>query len=1583
VADYRIRIVVDPSGAAAGSRAATREVGAIGDAADRANDRVGGLMEELRGLGGALKVAAVVAAVTKYAQITDEIKQANAQLKLATNTQAQLNAAQAKAYAIAQRNGTAYGATATLLAKNLKAANSLGIAGARAAMMAGAATSAIAAGLRVSGTSAEEAQGSIIQLGQALASGTLRGDELNSVMEGMPAVAEAIAKAMGKTTGELRALGAEGKLTSGEVLKALVAAAPGLEKLASMIPLTFGQAFEKVKNSFAQLVAGFDTNTSLGAGMISALEIVSSVLDALAANAGTVSNVVVGLLVSMALRSAAAMIAAGVAARKLAADNLALAASANAAALAQQRQAVTSLAVARAGGSIGGAGVKAAAAEVVAASAAVAQTTSALRAAEGAAAGAAARSGLFGTALVRAATLGRAALALVGGPIGLVIAGLTAITLFAGKAALSFKPIEGSAATVGDYVAVAFEAARDRVAQVFADIAASWDEATQGMYGSVRSFVVAAIDAALDIIRPFAEMEAGLEGVFYALDAAVTGVWNSIRDAAYDVFGQVSSFVGGVASEVGGYFATAGQAIYDIVSSLVSAIVGFFQGMLAPISSVVSTIGGWFATLGDGIASVFRPASQVAAGAAGAMAKPAQEAAGKVASAYEQGAARARKALAGISGERVVRGAEAVPGRIRRGIGDAFRASGLQGAAERRAAARDAANQGGLGAVGKPVDPKDKDKKKKGAHKQTFEEILKEAQAEAQAAALTTAERERQQAVLQAQKTLKRDLTDAERGQLTAAIRLRQTNEANLALDEDARDAAEAGGIARTKALAEAARAARDYQRAAGLDAEAAVQEKLNKAKRDGIALDPAKLAAYAQAVRMASLEADETKRLATERQRNLDLVNATTEALEGAALARVQAAANAAKGSDGSATAESIALEAEVKVQERLNAAKRDGVTLDAAKVDAYRRAVQLAGIEAATISQQEENRRALQVIADDARKSMREAISGGINDALAGKLSIKGLVKTFGDILRKQLSDQITYAIFQGGVSQSQVTAQAVNLVTPAAIALAEAAQRLVSAVPSAANDNPVAQAMDAGAGQVAAAADGLTRSLDDGASGMTVALGGLIGALGLGGRGVRAQGGAQGMQGGLGRLLGPQGPLSGAADKLAGLLNIQKKVVDGKTQSAGSVLGGKLMSGAAIGGVSGMLPGLFGAKTSSTGSMLGGMAGSLVGGPVGAAIGGAIGSVLGGLLKKNKQASTTIEVVNGVAQAGATKGTGGAANKTSSALAGSVADQLNSMAKTLGAGLGSVGVSVGYRPGHKEGAYRVDTTGAGKVTGVQAFESQEDAIEFAVKTAISKGVFTGLSKGVADAISSGAATVEQAAEFMTSRKDVDRQVKALTDPVGAAIDELDDRFNALRAQYKTFGEDTTNLEKLYQDQRLKTIQEATSKELDTIRSFRDELRGGSLGNRSLSEQVSFQDRAFSAIEQAKASGQKVSYDDVNSVGRALLDATRELEGNTPAYQAQVDRVMKLLDGLISDSGAANVSTLPQAVDTAPIVSAASATTAAVQEQTDALVENGNAIGQAIVRMSADLGSRLDALGSRGYGGGGLQANFNTQAF
>lgn len=68
---------------------------------------------------------------------------------------------------------------------------------------------------------AAETDGVLLQLSQALGSGTLQGDELRSVMERLPAVGQAVAESMGVTVGELKALGAEGKLTTDVVIKGL------------------------------------------------------------------------------------------------------------------------------------------------------------------------------------------------------------------------------------------------------------------------------------------------------------------------------------------------------------------------------------------------------------------------------------------------------------------------------------------------------------------------------------------------------------------------------------------------------------------------------------------------------------------------------------------------------------------------------------------------------------------------------------------------------------------------------------------------------------------------------------------------------------------------------------------------------------------------------------------------------------------------------------------------------------------------------------------------------------------------------------------------------------------------------------------------------------------------------------------------------------------------------------------------------------------------------------------------------------------------------------------------------------------
>lgn len=1370
-------------------------------------------MSELKGIGGALKVAGVIAAVTAYARITDGVKQATAQLKLATRTQQELNRAQAEAYTIAQRNGTAYNATAILLAKNLKAANAIGLQGAVAAEKARAATSAVSAAIRVSGTNAEAAKGSLLQLGQALSSGTLRGDELNSVMEGIPAVADALAKSMGKTTGELRAMGQAGKLTSAAVLEGLAKAEPELRKLADMIPLTIGGALEKVKNSFARMLSGFDSNTSLSAGMVSALEIVSNVLDTLADHAQAVSNVVVGVLVAMGLKSAAAFRAGAAGALSAAKANVTLAASANAAAIAQQRQAVASLAVARAGGTLGAANAGSAAAQVAAASAKVATTSKALKGAELAALGASRGVGLFGRAVTVAVRVANAAIAMLGGGIGAIVMALTALVLWAGKVALGFQPIKDEAGTVGDYIAVAFEDASAWAGKKLGELSAWAGKKWQEIASYLRPVAVWIVDAFLNVGRGVA---GAVQGVVAAWRAGVDNVRSLIAGLASDA-----------SSAMHGDFTTAGTTAALANSKNIGAAFG--QGVQ------------------EGFNSTFK----------------------------------------GVSGESVVGGVEnfvkSIPGQI----SDWAKSSGYRDRANARARARTASEQGGLGAPGNPpAAAGDKDKDKKAKQETTFADILKDAQEEARLATLTTAERERQEAILAAQKTLKRDLVDGEKAQLSAAIDLKRTNEANRALEEATRDVLEDVLKARAEAAAEARRVAGDLSGAASITAEIAVQEMLNKAKRDGVVLDAAKVASYRQAVLLASQEAE--------------------------------------------------------------------------------------------VLKAQEEARRALQSIADDARNSIREAISGGIMDALGGKLSLKGLFNTFGNILKKQFAEQVTYAIFQGASSnQSAVTSQAVNLVTPAAVALAAATDRVTGALGGAANDNAIADAMHEAAGHVGASAQQFSGVLSGAVGPMSEAIRGILGLFGLMGKGSLMGGGGAEPTSGIGKFFSSQGPVSKGLDKIAGFLGVKSKTnADGSVTSAGSSMLGKAASGLAIGSASGQLLGMLGIKTSSTGSALGGLAGSFIGGPLGAAIGGALGGVVGTLFKKIS--SSNAQVTGGGAGDISANGTNGKLRGAASGAAGSVQQGLADIAKTLNATVGTFSLSIGQW----DGKWRVNDQATNKKLNYNNFseatlhdfgDDAQAAIQYAIETAIKQGAISGLSKGISEALRNGTATVQEVADFAAGKKDIDNKAKALTDPVGAAIDLLDEQFNQLREQYKKFGEDTTNLEKVYQDQRTKTIAEATKNELASIRAFRDELKGGDLGGASLTDQMGFQSKAFKAIEDARASGKSVDYDQVNTVGRALLEATRELEGNTPAYQAQVDRVMALLNGLIDGSGATNVSTLPAPpqIDTTSIVTATDATTQAVQDQTAQLVAAVNNTGAAIVRMSGTLSAKLDAMGRGGYEG------------
>lgn len=73
----------------------------------------------------------------------------------------------------------------------------------------------------LAGASSDEQRNAMIQLSQALGSGTLRGDEFNSIAEQMPTILKPVADILGVNVGQLRAMAAEGKITAPVVVEAL------------------------------------------------------------------------------------------------------------------------------------------------------------------------------------------------------------------------------------------------------------------------------------------------------------------------------------------------------------------------------------------------------------------------------------------------------------------------------------------------------------------------------------------------------------------------------------------------------------------------------------------------------------------------------------------------------------------------------------------------------------------------------------------------------------------------------------------------------------------------------------------------------------------------------------------------------------------------------------------------------------------------------------------------------------------------------------------------------------------------------------------------------------------------------------------------------------------------------------------------------------------------------------------------------------------------------------------------------------------------------------------------------------------
>jgi tape measure domain-containing protein len=215
--------------------------------------------------------------VKQLIETTDAYTNMNSKLKLATASADEYANAQKSLFTIAQNNKTALVETVSLYSRIAVGMRDMGASQAQVLKV----VDSVGKALKVSGASTSEAASVTTQLSQALASGVLRGEEFNSVMENGPRLARAIADGLQVPIGALRQMATEGKLTSEQVIKALESQSSALSQEASSMQTTVGQAWQMLENAATSYIGQADQANGTSAELASTIELMANNFNAM------------------------------------------------------------------------------------------------------------------------------------------------------------------------------------------------------------------------------------------------------------------------------------------------------------------------------------------------------------------------------------------------------------------------------------------------------------------------------------------------------------------------------------------------------------------------------------------------------------------------------------------------------------------------------------------------------------------------------------------------------------------------------------------------------------------------------------------------------------------------------------------------------------------------------------------------------------------------------------------------------------------------------------------------------------------------------------------------------------------------------------------------------------------------------------------------------------------------------------------------------------------------------------------------------------------------------------------------------
>lgn len=245
---------------------------------------------QLQDLTTVLKGFIGIASPAIFSQLADGYTELNNKLKLVTNSQQQLHTALNDTFRIAQETASSWESVNDIYSKFAQNAEKLGLSQQKVADL----TQTVAKAVGMSGASTAAANASLLQFGQALNTGVLRGVELNSVMSQTPALAKAIAEGMGVAMGDLKRLGEEGKITTEVMIDALQKVAPSVEAEYAKTATTVSDSFNRIKNQAMKSLGEFDQQFKISENIVNSISTLSNHLETLTITALSLSSVMVG-----------------------------------------------------------------------------------------------------------------------------------------------------------------------------------------------------------------------------------------------------------------------------------------------------------------------------------------------------------------------------------------------------------------------------------------------------------------------------------------------------------------------------------------------------------------------------------------------------------------------------------------------------------------------------------------------------------------------------------------------------------------------------------------------------------------------------------------------------------------------------------------------------------------------------------------------------------------------------------------------------------------------------------------------------------------------------------------------------------------------------------------------------------------------------------------------------------------------------------------------------------------------------------------------------------------------------------------